>query len=181
MLIQTPRLALRDFVSTDAGAVHNYHSHPSYPWHFYESASPTHEESQRFVQRFLDQQGQKPRTFFQLAITLPTGELIGNCGVRQRNPAVDEADVGYELSPSHWGNGYATEAAAAMIAFGFRSLLIKRITARCLSENTASSKVLRRLGMVRVEIRRNAEYFKGRSWDEDVYALAVTEWNQVSR
>jgi len=42
-------------------------------------------------------------------------------------PGAHEGDIGYELSPKHWGHGYATEAATAMLDFGFTQLKLHRI------------------------------------------------------
>ena len=46
-------------------------------------------------------------------------QLIGNCGIRMASPDAYEADIGYELDPQHWEQGYATETARAIVRFGF--------------------------------------------------------------
>jgi [ribosomal protein S5]-alanine N-acetyltransferase len=85
-------------------------------------------DAQRFVQMFLDQQEEQPRRKFQLAVVLKaSGQLIGNCGIRLPTASAHEADIGYELSPDHWGRGYATEAARAIVQFGFSELKVHRI------------------------------------------------------
>ncbi len=77
---------------------------------------------------FLDQQTEQPRLKFQLALTLRSNsQLIGNCGIRMRTPDAHEADIGYELNPEYWGQGYASEAARAIVAFGFTQLRLHRI------------------------------------------------------
>ena len=90
----------------------------------------------------------RPRTKYQLAVTLKsTDQLIGNCGVRLAEEGSQVGDIGYELSPGHWGRGYATEAARAIMAFGFETLHLHRIWAECIAENTRSARVLEKLGM----------------------------------
>ena len=81
-------------------------------------------------------------------MTLKTrSRLIGNCGIRIATVAAYEADIGYELSPEHWGRGYVTEAARAIVQFGFAELKVHRIWAWCIADNAASARVLEKLGM----------------------------------
>jgi [ribosomal protein S5]-alanine N-acetyltransferase len=58
-----------------------------------------------------------------------------------------EVGLFWALFPEHWGHGYATEAAAAMIAFAFGELRLRRIVATTEHDNTRSMNVMRRLGM----------------------------------
>ena len=114
MEIITERLRLREFVADDWRAVLAYHSDPRYQ-RFYELTGQTEQGARDFVAMFLAQQRAQPRLKFQLAVTLKaTGELIGNCGARLKTAGAREADIGYELNPEFWGNGYASEAARAM-------------------------------------------------------------------
>ena len=176
MRITTARLVLREFVIDDWPDVLTYQRDPRYP-RFYAWTDRTEADVRYFVQMFLDQQADRPRRKFQLAITLSdSGRLIGGCGIR-REPENDwEAEIGYELAPQNWGHGYATEAALAIVDFGFRELGLHRIAAWCIADNTASARVLERLGL-RLEGRlREKEYFKGRWWDTLLYGLLESEW-----
>jgi len=102
--------------------------------------------------------------------------LIGNCGVRRKPENEWEGDVGYELAPEFWGRGYATEAALAMVAFGFQEMSLHRVSSWCIAENIASARVLEKIGL-RLEGRlRENEYFKDEWWDTLVYGLLRTEW-----
>ena len=75
-----------------------------------------------------------------------TGTVIGHCGL-QRLEEGDEVEVGYYLGRAAWGRGYATEAAAACVAFGFARCGLERIVAVVRPENTASRHVLRKVGL----------------------------------
>ena len=122
MELHTDRLILREFVPADWTAVLAYQRDPRY-LRYYEWTDRTPEDVQRFVQMFIDQQAEQPRRKFQLAVTLKTiGQLVGNCGIRLASVDAHEADIGYELSSNHWGYGYATEAAHAIVQFGFAEL-----------------------------------------------------------
>ena len=176
MRIATTRLVLREFETNDWPAVLAYQHDPRY-LQFYPWTDRTEAEVRDFVQMFLDQQAERPRRKFQLAITLPhDGRVVGNCGIRHKNENDWEADIGYELAPEYWGRGYATEAAIAIVNFGFRELRLHRISSWCIANNAASARVLERVGL-RLEGRlRENEYFKGRWWDTLLYGLLESEW-----
>jgi RimJ/RimL family protein N-acetyltransferase len=176
MEIATRRLRLREFVEDDWRAVLAWQRDPRYlRWYPWEDRSE--EDVRAFVGGFLAQQRETPRYRYQWAITLATGGgAIGDCGIRRKEPAAVEADVGFELAPAHWGRGYATEAARAVVDFGFDALRLHRIWAWCVAENTASARVLEKLGM-RPEGRlvEHAEV-KGRWLDTLLYGILEREW-----
>ena len=177
MEFHTDRLLLREFVTADWPAVLAYQRDPRY-LQYYDWPDRTPGDAQRFVQMFLEQQDEQPRRKFQLAVVLKAGgQLIGNCGIRQASAGAREADLGYELSPDHWGHGYATEAACAIVQFGFAELRVHRIWAWCIADNTASARLLERLGTKLEGRLREKEYFKGRWWDTLVYGILENEWH----
>jgi ribosomal-protein-alanine N-acetyltransferase len=160
MRIETARLALREFVEEDWRAVLAYQSDPRY-LRYYIWEGRTEAEVRAFVGMFLGHQAARPRTKFQLAIeTKADGRLIGNCGVRLPASGARIAEIGYELNPDEWGRGYATEAARAMLDFGFTEFALQRAWANCVVENTASARVLARLGMRRAPLLHTRQYFK---------------------
>ena len=69
--------------------------------------------------------------------------------------------LGYVLARRSWGNGYATEAAAALLRYGFDELGLHTISATCDPENTASAAVLRRIGMRQVGYLHRQVYVRG--------------------
>lgn len=85
--------------------------------------------------------------------TKPALEFIGWCGLKTRPETRltvgqgNEIDLGYRFLKKAWGNGYATEAAAACIRYGFEKLHLQRIVGRAMPQNTASLKVLEKCGM----------------------------------
>ncbi len=81
------------------------------------------------------------------AIALATGgELIGSIDLRIK-PEHRHAEMGYIIARAQWGHGYVTEAAAAMLRFGFETLNLNRIFAHHMTINPASGAVMRRIGM----------------------------------
>lgn len=179
MMLSTERLLLREFVSVDWPAVLAYQSDPRY-LRYYDWTGRTEQDVRAFVQGFVDQQHEQPRTCFQLAIVERSeGQLIGNCGIRLKADDVRLADMGYELSPLYWGRGYATEAARAMLAWGWDALELHRVWAWCLAENTASAHVLEKLGFQCEGRLREHEWAKGQWWDTLLYGLLRSEWREL--
>jgi ribosomal-protein-alanine N-acetyltransferase len=78
--------------------------------------------------------------------TKPDLEFIGWCGLKFR-PERNEVDLGYRYKSSAWGKGYATEAAYAVIRYGFDKLGLQTITGHAEPANVASVRVLENIGM----------------------------------
>lgn len=91
-----------------------------------------------------------------------TGELIGTAGLLRLDAEHRRAELGYEIARRWWGRGLATEAAAAIVRYGFRTLRLHRIEAGVLPGNDASVRVLRKLGFVEEGPRRDYLHVKGR-------------------
>lgn len=180
MILRTERLVLREFEETDWLPVLGYQSDPRY-LRYYTGSGRTEAEARSFVQMFLDWQQEQPRRRFQLAILVAEeGRLIGNCGIRMGGAGARQAELGYELDPAYWGRGYASEAARALLAFGFRDLTLHKVSARVVADNAASVRVLERLGFQREGHLRENEFFKGRWWDTLLYGLLDREWQALS-
>ena len=77
-----------------------------------------------------------------------TGRLVGEAGL-QHLEAGPDIELGYTLARAAWGRGYATEAARAVLRWGFAGLRLHRIVAVADPANTASLHVLEKLGMTR--------------------------------
>jgi [ribosomal protein S5]-alanine N-acetyltransferase len=149
----------------------------------YQNYYPEHADIDRMVRdlvgSFVAAQTEAPRRRWQLAvISKADGRLIGNCGIRINDSEHREANIGYELHPDSWGRGDATEAARAILDFGFDVLGLHRIWAECVADNTASAHVLEKLGMRREAHFREHRWHKGRWWDTLIYAVLDHEWRR---
>lgn len=180
MQLITLRLILRDFVEADCEAMLAYESKPLYP-RYYESESGSEARVREFLGWFIAQQSDNPRYKFHMAVTLKaSGKLIGNCNIRKVSADATNAEIGYEYDPDYWGQGYATEAARAVVAYGFDMMKVHHIWAHRVADNAGSLRVLEKLGM-RQEARFKEEaYCKGRWWDKLIYAVLEPEWRAVS-
>ena len=180
MKLETERLILRDFVKEDWHRVMEYQTDPLY-LSYYEwiEEDRTPEAVQEFVGWFLDHQQQKPRIKVQLAVILKSNNpLIGNCDIRMDKVKATEADIGYELDPKYWNRGYTTEAAHAIVDFGFSKFNLHRIWSWCVADTLGSAHVLEKLGMKLEGRLREKEFYKGRWWDTLMYGMLADEWQE---
>ncbi|HTL38319.1 MAG TPA: GNAT family protein [Kofleriaceae bacterium] len=112
-----------------------------------------------------------------LAITkrATPNELLGTVSLR-RYARDRRAELGYWLGMDAWGQGYATEAADALVDLGFSRLGLSRIYAQVLDGNDASCRVLEKLGMLSEGVRR-AHVRKGkRLCDVHLFGMLRDEW-----
>ncbi len=79
--------------------------------------------------------------------------------------------MGYGVNRTVWGRGYTTEAAKAMIHFGFQKLGLRRITSTCDVKNKASARVMEKAGMKREGLFRKNVFQKGKWRDTFFYAI----------
>ena len=100
-----------------------------------------------------------------------TGALLGQCGLRFL-PELQEVEVLYLLARAHWRQGFASEAAAASLAYGFEQANLERIIALTKPENTASRRVMEKLGM---QYEKPLRIF---NLDAVYYAITRDAWHQ---
>ncbi len=79
---------------------------------------------------------------------LATGEHVGCCGLRPRDPSAGVYELGFHLRAEHWGSGFASEAAGAVIGYAFDVLGARSLFAGHNPRNDASRRVLEKLGFV---------------------------------
>ena len=118
---------------------------------------------------------QEPRAEYYLGVALPADrEVIGFA--RLGLAGVRAAKLGLAIRRSAWGHGYATDAARAMITFGFGELGLHRISAAAGPDNAASLALINRLGMT-YEGRIRDHVFTNGAWrDSLLYSLLAGEW-----
>lgn len=147
--ITTERLLLREFTLLDAAAVFAYSTKPeAYQFADHPPHASIH-DSEEMIQRFIEWQFNTPRRNLVLGIALKNvpRQLIGDIALTTTDEVHKEAELGFMLDPAYWGQGYGTEAAAALINYGFVRVGWQRIAAACHQDNTASQQLLRRVGL----------------------------------
>lgn len=104
--------------------------------------------------------------------------LIGEVGVFISEDNPEKGDMGWWMSASCQGQGYATEAAKALVAWCFTARKMHRLTAQCLAANATSRSVMRKLGM-RLESQTVESRFLAGLWHDEVgYAILRHEWTK---
>jgi len=103
---------------------------------------------------------------------------VGEVGLAVSRPEHRQCEIGYSFLPEAHGRGYATEAAAAMLALCFDELDAHRVAGRIEARNEASARLLERLGMRREAHLRENEFVKGEWNDEVIYAITEDEWRE---
>ena len=174
MELQTDRLSIREFAPGDESDIHEYASDPEVarfmPW-----GPNTMAQTREFHAKKLAPHPD-PRVEYELAIVLKAErKLVGGVGMRIKNPAHREADIGYVLNRRYWNQGIMTEAARAMLRFGFGELGMHRIYATCDAQNAASARVMQKMGMQYEGHLRQNIFEKGRWRDTFVYAILETD------
>lgn len=98
-----------------------------------------------------------------------SGAFIGDCGITiQDIDGKEEYEVGYRIVKSRWGRGYAHEAAAAMVKYGFEVLALNRLCSYMASDHVQSRRVAEKLGMTLEKQYRNP---RNRDFLTCVYAI----------
>ena len=102
----------------------------------------------------------------------PVQRTVGSCGFSWHpDPTVKGAEVGYELASRHWRQGIMTEALAAILQYGFENRELDFVIAQVMLENTASRKLLKRLGFKSQEIIEKGGFWKGKRHDLEQFVL----------
>jgi [ribosomal protein S5]-alanine N-acetyltransferase len=173
--IKTDRLLIREFKPSDWKNVNDY-SRLTKTVRFLPWGPDSPAQTRAFLNHTAFLRKQKPRLSFELAIVLQKeNKIIGGCGLRIKSRQNRETDLGYVLHPQYWGNGYVTEAARAMVEFGFKHLKMHRIWATCDIKNKASEKILKKCGMRKEGRLRSHLRLHGRWSTSLLYAILETD------
>jgi ribosomal-protein-alanine N-acetyltransferase len=173
----TPRLVLRTFLTDDVPDIARLADDPRISRNALRIPYPYTEDDAR---KWLATQREDALagTGAVFAITgKGDGALMGACGLevcREHR----RAEVGYWLGSDFWEKGYATEAATAVVGWGFSEMDLNRISATRFSDNPASGRVLEKIGMRwEGELRRHV-FHGGEFRDMVMYGILREEWER---
>ncbi len=177
--LKTDRLLLRPFILADAPAVQRLAGDR-------DIASTTlsipHPYEDGMAEQWINslQERFERGDFVNFAVVLLAGgALIGSIGL-QVNQAHENAELGYWIGVPYWGNGYCTEAAMAVLHYGFTKLGLHRIAAHHLSRNPASGRVMEKIGMQYEGCERQRIKKWGVFEDVRMYAILRDEYESGS-
>ena len=173
--LSTSRLKLRDVTAGDADALFAQHSskHVLRYW----DSPPWHEHAQ--AERFITRSAEIARD--ELGVRLAVehhadGHFIGWCCVAGWNHDFRRATLGYCFAEHAWGHGFATEAAAALLDWAFPAMDLNRVDSETDTRNSASVRVLEKLGFQHEGLRREDTIVDGGISNSFIFGLLRREW-----
>lgn len=143
-IVETERLLLRRWKDEDAALVAPIYAKPQV-MAFIPGGVWSADRTARAIARMRELESEQGFGFYPI-VSKRLGTIIGHCGLGHLE-ATPEIEVAYILDSPYWGQGYASEAARAMIAHAFSRLQIARIVAVAFPENVGSIGVMRAIGM----------------------------------
>ena len=143
-ILTTNRLIIRQFSLDDAQSMFDLNNDPEVIRYTGDPPFSSLQAAQNFLENYKDYE---QNGYGRWAVLLQENqEFLGWCGLKY-SPDKDETDIGFRFFRKHWNKGYATESATAALNYGFKQLGFKKIVGRAMKANTASIRVLEKLGM----------------------------------
>ena len=144
IIIETPRLILKEFELIDAAGFYAMNNDPEVIRYTGDHPFTSIIAAKKFIQGYSHYQ---EYGFGRWTILLKTNQsYLGFCGLKYSLDK-SEVDLGYRLIRKYWGQAYATEAAQACLTYGFNQFALKKIVGRAMKANPASYRVLEKIGM----------------------------------
>ena len=145
--IATKRLLLRPFRVDDIPNVHNVlDTDPEVKR--YTGGVCSYERTAAYFQGVIQASAQNPQALVRWAVIhRAENRLIGWCGLQPLYFDPPRVELGYGLARAYWGHGLATEAAQAMLDYGFDTLMLPTIVSAIHPNNHASRRVVEKIGM----------------------------------
>lgn len=145
IILETTRLVLRLFNSTDAAFANELLNSPGWLKHIGDRGIRNDEDAARWItERPLAAQ-QRDGFSFYVVTEKTSGNALGICGLVKRD-ALPLTDIGYAFLESAQGQGYAYEAATGVMRYAKEVLQMQELMAITSPENTASNQLLQKLG-----------------------------------
>ncbi len=178
--IQTERLLIRPLAMADASDIFQISSDSQVSRYVLWETHRNIGDSRAFLRQLLRQYrlGEAASWGIQL---MESGHIIGTIGFVAISREHSCGEVGYSLGRAHWGQGYATEALKAVIAYGMEQMHLNRIEAQYDVDNPASGRVMEKAGMQREGVLRQRLCNKGRFIDVCQCAILSSDYFQNKR
>ena len=177
--LETERLILRKMTLEDAEDMFEYASDPDVAKYTTWDAHQSLKDSKFFLKIVVERYKNRQITDWGI-VHKEDGKFIGTCGFAECHLFHSRAEIGYAISRKYWRQGYMSEAVNAIIKFGFQTMNLNRIEARCDVENIASARVMEKVGMQFEGILRQHIFTKGKYCDLKIYSILRQDffWEQ---
>ena len=174
LTLQTGRLTLRPLEPEDRDFVFRHFSNPEVNRYLYDEPPVTRLDQAQDIVDFYTR-GQHPSANRWVLEKKSDRLPLGTCGYHMWSRSHRRAEVGYDLDPEAWNQGYMTEAVSALLSHAFESLNLNRIEAACLPFNTPSRRLLLRCGFAEEGYARSYLKINGMWQDHLLFALLEDE------
>jgi ribosomal-protein-alanine N-acetyltransferase len=149
--VRTARLGMRELTAADAAGLVRVNDHPLVARFTGDGPLADEDAALDVIERIIRPQYRDHGVGRWAVVRIADDAFLGWCGLKYHR-ADNEYDLGYRLLAEHWGQGYATEAAAAVLAYGRARLPGARLVAWADVDNAASLRVLEKIGMIRERV-----------------------------
>ena len=173
-LFTSPRLGFRSWKESDLDKLARLNADPEVMRYF--PAPLSREKSRHLLVQLQEHLACRGYTYYATEL-LSTGEFIGFIGLKHQEYMADftpATDIGWRLQKEFWGRGYASEGAKRCLDHAFDGLGLHRVVSVCPALNTASERVMRKIGMQ----RQGAFEHPGLQWDP---LLNPCVWYEVKK
>ncbi len=175
VIIETPRLRLREFTLDDAPAMQAVVGDLDVV-RYMPLGPTTPNDIGNYVRGLIQQAEARDRSAYSLAIEVRgEREVIGAVSLTVDSLVHRRAEIGYVLRRDRWGSGYATEVAAGVVDFAIDHLGMHRVWAVCDPENPTSARVLDKIGMREEGLLRHDLHVRGEWRDSRLFAVLAHE------
>jgi RimJ/RimL family protein N-acetyltransferase len=175
--LETDRLTLRPFVEGDFDAVHAMRSSRDVVLYLYEEPFSPEQSRERLARMMAAPTWAKEGDWLSVAVVeRSSGTTVGDLAFHWVSERDKTAEIGFVFDPRHQRQGFATEAAGALVEWAFTTADMHRVIGRTEARNAASARVLEKLGM-RLEAHFvENEWVKNEWQSELVYSVLEHEW-----
>lgn len=175
--LHTARLTLRNIQDKDIPVMIELLNNPNISEHILNIPYPFGEEDAQARINFVVQGFKNQERYVFVITSTAQGEMMGQIGLHLDKDN-HKAEIGYWVGEPHWGKGIATEAASAILKFGFEHLHLNKIFATHFIENPASGKVLISNGMIKEAELKDHYLHRGLYKSVNQYRLTKAEYEQ---
>lgn len=167
--LETDRLILRELTKEDAEGIFACFSNEAVTRFYGQETLQEIEEAEQFIEFFSKNYHEKRGIRWGIERKGVQG-IIGTIGFNAWLPKHKRAEIGYEIHPKYWRQGYTSEAVSEVLSYGFGVMELTRIGAIVFLENEASNKLLQKLGFHQEGILKNYMYQNGMAHDTYIYS-----------
>jgi [ribosomal protein S5]-alanine N-acetyltransferase len=168
--LHTKRLVLREITMEDTDSVFSIRSNKNAMKYIGKPIAKSIDEAKELIQKFVDAIKNNEGITWGICLS-DTNNVIGTIGFWRISKEHYRAEIGYMLHPDYWNKGIVTEAAEAVLEFGFKQLKFHSVEAFLTPENLGSVRLLEKSGFKKEGHFKENYFFEGVFSDTAVYSI----------